>query len=228
MFETVARSRPQPLGRRAAALTLSLSQCGVLGGLLAVLPGLRHGSEELEDTVLPVLVEWSAPAPQGPAAPAPGPRSATKRSISTRPALEVAPVAVLPGPSSAPGLPAAGGGGGEPGPPGGGGGGTLPCIGCSTTGGPTHLTEALRPLTRIQPRYPAAALSLHLGEVTCDLLLQVDARGRVEEARISGCPEIFHAGSLSAAKRWRFSPHAVDGVAKPAVFSLRVRYRSSG
>jgi protein TonB len=71
----------------------------------------------------------------------------------------------------------------------------------------------LTPLVRVDPQYPAGAL-LHGIEGWVLVEFTVSATGSVTEAVVVDSePEaIFDRAALQAVRRWRYSPHVVDGV----------------
>lgn len=85
--------------------------------------------------------------------------------------------------------------------------------------------DARHPLT--QPMYPAT--SRRAGEEgTVELMLYVLPNGRVIEARVaksSGFARLDKSALREAARRWRFKPQTVDGVAVAAWHKISVTFR---
>jgi len=107
-------------------------------------------------------------------------------------------------------------------------GGTGTRLGTGETG-PTRVPGSeVRVRRRVEPRYPEAARSLGLGDVTCRVKVTVDARGVPSQVDVSHCPRVFHTSAREALFAWRFYPARRGGRKVAATFSLGIRYRLRG
>lgn len=79
------------------------------------------------------------------------------------------------------------------------------------------------PRRRVSPRFPLEAYGVH-PTATCMAVLYLDARGRPEEVSVSRCPQVFHAPTVRALRRWRFEPPTVEGEPVESRFGIRIRY----
>jgi periplasmic protein TonB len=79
-------------------------------------------------------------------------------------------------------------------------------------------------LLRVEPRYPMEALLRRL-EGTVLVESDVAANGTVSQARVvESSGRVFENAALAAAKRFRYKPRVVDGVAVP-VSGVRYQFR---
>lgn len=89
----------------------------------------------------------------------------------------------------------------------------------------TGITEReYMPLTEIQPRYPEKALLRNI-QGTCVVLYTITKTGSVTDLRVdeSRCTSaLFHAPSLRAASKFKYSPRIVDGEEREATSVARL------
>ncbi|MGH9739910.1 MAG: protein kinase domain-containing protein [Candidatus Acidiferrales bacterium] len=83
---------------------------------------------------------------------------------------------------------------------------------------------------RAVPRVPAKASSTVTGTVRVSVIVDVDPRGHVVEAKPdSPGPSRYFAGlSMAAAKDWKFTPPRVDGNVVPSEWVINFGYSNSG
>jgi protein TonB len=87
-------------------------------------------------------------------------------------------------------------------------------------------SSAVVPLSRVEPRFPAAARVLGSGPQRCVVRFVIDREGIPETVTVEGCPALYHAAVEEAASQWRFSPaRGADGRPMRASFRLGVTFR---
>jgi TonB family protein len=77
---------------------------------------------------------------------------------------------------------------------------------------------------RVPPKYPSAAKAGRI-EGVCKVRIFIDEKGVPTEARPEACPKVFRDAATTAALKWRFEPHKVDGQASKAQFILSLRFQ---
>lgn len=94
-----------------------------------------------------------------------------------------------------------------------------------TTAGPGDRVEPPAIVTRIRAPYAEEPRKQRLqGDV--GLELEVDTEGNVVKAVVTQPLEpSLDANAVEAARRWKFSPARLNGVARPAVIKEKVEYR---
>jgi outer membrane biosynthesis protein TonB len=241
MFESVGREKEPDRRRRVAALLLSLLVNG--GGVAALLwAGSAAMTEPAKAEEPPDrYVELSLPAPAGSppaaaAATAPRPRSHHAETPPVAPPTPTPDVVPPVDPPDDPVADAALTPDGPTGPGGGGGSGTGPGTG-NGPGGPgtgpgpdpgikvVHWSEVV-PRSRVKPRFPEAARVAGVREGACLVRIHIDARGVPTQVEPRDCPALFQDPTVSAAMLWRFEPVVQDGISVPAMFDLKVSYKS--
>lgn len=60
--------------------------------------------------------------------------------------------------------------------------------------------------SRRVPRYPKEAETLNLGDQRCKIQVKIDEKGVPFEAKVSGCPEVFHGPARESILKWRWYP----------------------
>jgi serine/threonine protein kinase len=83
---------------------------------------------------------------------------------------------------------------------------------------------------RALPRVPVSASNSISGTVRVGVIVDVDPRGRVVEAKLdSGGPSKYFARlSIAAAQAWKFGPPHVDGSSVPSEWLINFGYSKSG
>jgi protein TonB len=81
-----------------------------------------------------------------------------------------------------------------------------------------------RKLKDVQPVYPSLALASRLQGVVI-LECVVDARGRVQEARVLRGVPLLDQAALDAVRQWVYSVTLVDGVPVPVIMTVTVSFR---
>ena len=83
---------------------------------------------------------------------------------------------------------------------------------------------------RVMPDVAASANHTIQGKVDVSVRVDVDANGKVTNARIEsrGHSRYFTSKALDAARKWRFKPARQDGTPVPSAWSLRFEFRRSG
>ena len=114
-----------------------------------------------------------------------------------------------------------GGGGYGAGEGAGGGAGAGPGGAGAGIGGPDRALQVRR---EVYPRFPKEARKFK-EDALCGVLFTVDAEGVPTDIEVDTCGPIFRPAVLEAVWKWRFYPLLVNGVAQPATFKLRVRFK---
>lgn len=89
----------------------------------------------------------------------------------------------------------------------------------------TGMAEAIAPLVRIGPKYPAEAAEAGIGgHVEVEFTVTED--GRVEDIVVlnSEPAGVFDAVTIEALKRWRFKPQIVDGTPYPRRATQKIEF----
>lgn len=78
----------------------------------------------------------------------------------------------------------------------------------------SDIESSYRPLSKAPPNYPRRALMRDM-EADCTVTYTVNKQGRVEALKIEEgeCHPLFEQPSLAAARKFRYSPHKIDGKA---------------
>ena len=81
-----------------------------------------------------------------------------------------------------------------------------------------------RAKTKVQPSYPRTAVTAHVGGAVA-VLVTVNEQGNVVEARAISGPSLLWGAAVDAARRWKFKPSTIGGVAaktsKTIVFNFK-------
>lgn len=107
---------------------------------------------------------------------------------------------------------------------------------------PVHSPEAASPASaagnvipgavsrQAVPRVPVSASDTIHGTVRVNVIVDVDSRGRVVEAKLHdpGPSRYFARLSMAAANDWKFAPPRVDGAIVPSEWMIDFGYTSSG
>ena len=236
MFPTSLRG-PAPGERSKSALTASVSVAahGVMLGALLLLPLLSDDRLPEQGAVRAV---FATPLELEPPAPPPPPSAARVAAhvAAPRPLAENAfrapvevPDPVVPETGIDLGSESGVAGGVEGGVPGGVVGGI---VGGSPEAPPPPLqplrvgaaVKEPRKLKDAKPVYPPLALSSRLqGVVIVECV--VDARGRVQEARVLRGVPLLDQAALDAVRQWVYSVTLVDGMPVPVIMTVTVSFR---
>lgn len=91
---------------------------------------------------------------------------------------------------------------------------------------PVALSAIEKPklLKNPRPEYPKEALKAGIdGNVIIEAV--TDVKGRVKSAKVIDGPPELRFAALDALKRWVYEPYMVDGVAKPVMFTVVIKFR---
>jgi len=81
----------------------------------------------------------------------------------------------------------------------------------------------------VEPRYPEAARTMNLGDVSCKVRMYIDETGTPIRLDFEQCPKVFHASARDALMKWRFYPaRDPNGKKTKAQFILKIKYRLTG
>ncbi|HYM77587.1 MAG TPA: TonB family protein [Candidatus Dormibacteraeota bacterium] len=85
-------------------------------------------------------------------------------------------------------------------------------------------------LHQVLPDPPKSAMNTITGTIKVTVRVQVDASGKVTEAKFksSGSSPYFAGQALKAAERWEFTPPEVDGQPAASTWLLQFRFKRSG
>jgi protein TonB len=79
----------------------------------------------------------------------------------------------------------------------------------------------------VQPSYPPLARKAKI-EGTIEVLVEVDATGRVAKATALGGSPFLQGAAEDAARKWLFRPATRDGRALPSDFRISIVFDLSG
>lgn len=76
---------------------------------------------------------------------------------------------------------------------------------------------------RVEPEYPALAISAHL-EGMVILEATVDTEGRVQEVRVLRSRGFLDKAAIAAVQQWRYAPLTLNGVPSPFVLTVTLNF----
>jgi len=79
----------------------------------------------------------------------------------------------------------------------------------------------------VQPTYPTKARSMNLGDQRCRVTVSIDTKGKPEDVRVRGCPEIFHDEVKRAMFKSSWWPYKSGGSKLAAQFTILITFRLS-
>jgi TonB family protein len=85
----------------------------------------------------------------------------------------------------------------------------------------------VRLLKKVDPVYPEIARQAGVEGVVI-LEAETDTYGRVQDARILRSIPLLDQAAIDAVKQWVYEPLVIDGVPRPATFTVTVRFRLDG
>lgn len=91
---------------------------------------------------------------------------------------------------------------------------TTAALGEATAIGAGGRDQGVVPLVRVEPEYPARAMSRRI-EGWVDVLFTIGKAGNVEDPKVvrANPPGVFEQAALRAIRRWRYTPRIEDGKA---------------
>lgn len=93
---------------------------------------------------------------------------------------------------------------------------------------PVNLSSAQKPklIKSVPPKYPEEALKNHIeGIVVVEVV--TDTKGFVEETNVIEGPELLKSTAIESLKQWQYEPYYVEGIAKPARFTVVIKFQLS-
>jgi TonB family protein len=88
-------------------------------------------------------------------------------------------------------------------------------------------TKTPRLIKKVNPVYPEIARQAGVEGVVI-LEVKTDTNGRVHDARILRSIPLLDQAAIDAVKQWVYEPLVIDGVPRPATFTVTVRFRLDG
>jgi outer membrane biosynthesis protein TonB len=76
------------------------------------------------------------------------------------------------------------------------------------------------------PRYPEAAEAMNLGDQRCKVRVKIDEKGIPFEARVEGCPKVFHDEAREAILKWKWYPPKNGKTKVKAQTTIAVMFKS--
>ncbi len=91
---------------------------------------------------------------------------------------------------------------------------------------PISLSSAQKPklIKSVNPQYPPEALKTHLEGVVV-LEAVIDTKGLVKDVNVIEGHDLLNAAAVEALKQWQYEPYLVEGVAKPAKFTVVIKFK---